>query len=100
MTVAEVVPYVSPAADLMAPPWLAGLFHWRNMQVPLVIYEIFNNKAFAGPQFQSRIAVINNTGESATRLPFIAFVSQGIPRLIRVKSEEIIERKEAIGPRR
>lgn len=97
--VAEVVPYSAPVADFDAPDWILGSFYWRDQQVPVISYEILNQKKYAGPSFRSRVAVLNNTGLDARRLPFIAIITQGVPRLARVRQDSISERENSLmGP--
>lgn len=93
VTVAEMVPYDDPAPQIDSPDWFLGYFSWRNITVPLLSYELINGETKAVPGSNSRIAVLNNTGMSEN-LPFIAIVTQGIPRLARVNAEEINEVNE------
>lgn len=88
VSVAEMVPYAAPETIEQAPDWLLGFFHWREMKVPLLSFEILSGESRPDIQSQSRIAVFNNTGVSDT-LPFIAIPTQGIPRLVRVSEEDI-----------
>lgn len=88
VSVAEMVPYAAPVPVDHAPDWLLGLFHWREIQVPLLSFEVLSGEGRPELLPQSRIAVFNNTGVSDS-LPFIAIPTQGIPRLVRVSEEDI-----------
>ncbi len=83
VTVAEMVPYSQPQAVAGAPEWLLGSFNWRNTEVPLLAFEVLNGAPAPVPGETSRIAVLNNTGVSE-ELPFIALLTSGIPRLLRI----------------
>jgi chemosensory pili system protein ChpC len=92
VSVAEIVPItqVSPVSN--APAWYLGDCIWREQKVPLLSFEVLNGDTKAGVSSRARFAVLNSTGVSDD-LPFIAIVTQGIPRLARVNEEEIRERE-------
>tara|TARA_B100000809_G_C15140282_1_gene532884 strand:- start:4384 stop:4863 length:480 start_codon:yes stop_codon:yes gene_type:complete len=87
-SVAEIVPFsaVSRVAD--SPDWLLGNYHWRELKVPLISFEQINGEGRPDLHSRCRVAVLNNTGQSDS-LPFIAIITQGIPRLARVTEDEI-----------
>lgn len=91
VSVAEIVPItqVAPVSD--APDWYLGDCLWREQKVPLLSFELLNDDPKGGTSSRARIAVLNSTGVSDD-LPFIAIVTQGLPRLARVSEEEIRER--------
>ncbi len=92
VSVAEIVPIsqVSPVEG--APDWYLGTCIWREQKVPVLSYEALNGEPKAGFSSRARFAVLNSTGIS-DELPFIAIVTQGLPRLARVNEEEIRERE-------
>lgn len=94
VTVAEIVPVsqVIPVAD--APAWYLGNCSWREQTIPLLSFEVMNNEDKPGVASRSRFAVLNTTGVNES-LPFIAILTQGLPRLARVTEEEITEREDA-----
>jgi chemosensory pili system protein ChpC len=53
-----------------------------------------NGENKPGVSSRSRFAVLNTTGVNES-LPFIAILTQGLPRLARVTEEEITEREDA-----
>lgn len=99
-SVAEIIEYTEPVPIPEAPVWLAGHILWRGQQVPLIHAEAMdgndNNLIHEG----GRIAVTNGVGEHHQTQPFIAFVTLGLPRLVKVKGEEITasERSEEHKP--
>lgn len=94
VTVAEIVPVsqVIPVQD--APAWYLGNCSWREQTIPLLSFEVMNGEEKPGVVTRSRFAVINTTGQHDA-LPFIAILTQGLPRLARVTEEEITEREDA-----
>ena len=87
-SVAEIVPFTAVSRVADAPDWLLGNYHWREQQVPLISFEQLNGENRPDLHSRCRVAVLNNTGQS-DGLPFIAIMTQGIPRLARVTEEEI-----------
>ena len=94
VSVAEMVPFtsVSPVKD--SPRWLLGNYHWRERSLPLISFEEINGDTRPDLQSQCRVAVLNNTGVSE-KLPFVAIMTQGIPRMTRVSENELQPLKEA-----
>ena len=90
VTVAEMIPYVDPMRNADAPDWYLGDVGWRELQVPLISFEVINGEAKPNYDNRCRIAVLNNTGVDEN-LPFLGLATQGIPRLSRVKADEIQE---------
>lgn len=93
VTVAEIVPVsqVIPVED--APAWYLGNCSWREQTIPLLSFEVMNGEDKPGVASRSRFAVLNTTGVNES-LPFIAILTQGLPRLARVTEEEITERED------
>ena len=90
VTVAEMVSYQEPLHNPQAPDWYLGDVGWREQQVPLVSFEVINGEPKPSYNNRCRIAILNNTGVDE-KLPFLALATQGIPRLSRVKADEIQE---------
>lgn len=94
VSVAEIVPISQVTHVSGAPEWYLGNCVWREQQVPLISFESINGEAKAGTTNRTRFAVLNSTGLSEN-LPFLAIVTQGLPRLARVSEEEISEREDS-----
>lgn len=77
-----------------SPDWLLGLYSWRGMYIPVISIESINQKPSPPLNPLGRIAVINAT-DIDENVPFIAIHTQGIPRLITVEDEDIVENKES-----
>jgi chemosensory pili system protein ChpC len=94
VTVAEIIPS-SPVQSIdNAPLWYLGNFQWRELTVPLLSLEALNGEATPGINTRARFAVLNTTGLH-NDLPFIAILTQGLPRLARVTEDEISAREDA-----
>ena len=90
VTVAEMIPYQEPLRDPDAPDWHLGEVVWREQQVPLLSFEVLCGEIKPNYNSRCRIAILNNTGVDE-KLPFLAIAVQGIPRLARIKADEIQE---------
>lgn len=93
VTVAEIVPVSQVTPVLRAPDWYLGNCRWREQTVPLLAYEVLNGDEKPFVNARSRFAVLNTTGIHDA-LPFIAILTQGLPRLARVTQDEISERED------
>jgi chemosensory pili system protein ChpC len=88
VTVAEIIPYRIPTAISDHASWLLGQMEWRNINIPVLSYEILNGASI--PPFEgARLAVVNGTGANRT-IPFYAILIQGIPKLTHVKEDDIV----------
>ncbi len=85
--VAEIVDYQDPVPIEGAPPWMRGIHMWRGLEVPVVSYEMLNGRPASQVQ-PERIVVLNGVG-GKPELPFLGFLAEGIPRLVRIHSDEI-----------
>lgn len=90
-TVAEVISYSTPQPVKHAPVWLLGRIAWRGWRVPLVSFTHLTGSVSgdAEPESSVRVAVLKALGGNA-KLPFIAVLTQGFPRLTTLNAELII----------
>jgi chemosensory pili system protein ChpC len=72
------------------PHYFLGDISWRGIDVPLLSFEEVNGGSRPPKNTEVRIAVLNNVGTDAKKLPFVAILTQGLPRLVKV-SEDIIQ---------
>lgn len=98
VSVAEVIPWREPVREEDVPTWYLGRIQWRSVDVPVVSFEAINDEPFATQGRNRRIAILNNvTGDP--NLPFCGIVTEGLPRLMRVMSDEIVEDTDSLrGP--
>ncbi len=89
-TVAEVVGYSEPEPVAGAPEWLLGTFLWRGWQVPVISYAALTEQAEAESTSGARLCItksmINNE-----RMPYIAILAQGFPRLTTITEDNLTE---------
>ncbi|TAL89579.1 MAG: chemotaxis protein CheW [Rhodanobacter sp.] len=88
-TIAEVITLSTPAPVAGAPPWLLGRIAWRGWRVPLVSFTRLAGSIEADIELTVRVAVLKALGGDP-RLPFIAVLTQGFPRLTTLNAELII----------
>jgi len=90
VAVAEMAPMRPVGSVANAPKWLLGFYEWRGARVPVLSFESINGGPLTPLNPQGRMAVLNNTGVN-DKLPFVAVPTQGIPRMVRVNEEDIVE---------
>ena len=88
-TVAEVITLPTPEAVEGAPEWLLGRIAWRGWRVPLVSFTKLAGAPEGDAELAVRVAVLKALGGNA-KLPFVAVVTQGFPRLTTLNAELII----------
>jgi len=88
-TVAEVITQTKPEPVADAPQWLLGRIAWRGWRVPLVSFTKLAGTEEGDADLSVRVAVLKALGGNP-KLPFIAVLTQGFPRLITLNAELII----------
>jgi chemosensory pili system protein ChpC len=88
-TVAEVITYSIPEKIPNAPEWLLGRLRWRGWRIPLFSFAILTGLTHEEGQLGVRVAVLKALGGHA-KMPFIAMLTQGFPRLTTLSQELII----------
>ncbi|MGB0135534.1 chemotaxis protein CheW [Dokdonella sp.] len=88
-TVAEVITYTAPEAIEGAPAWLLGRLGWRGWRLPLFSLPMLAGHASEEDTRNARVTVLKGLGGSS-KMPFIAMLAQGFPRLTTITSELLI----------
>jgi chemosensory pili system protein ChpC len=88
-TISEVITLSTPEPVEHAPAWLLGRIAWRGWRVPLVSFATLTGIDPATESGNSRVAVLKALGGNP-KLPFIAVVTQGFPRLTTLNAELIL----------
>jgi chemosensory pili system protein ChpC len=88
-TVAEVITLPTPEPVAGAPEWLLGRIAWRGWRIPLLSFTTLAGAEEGDGELASRVAVLKALGGNP-KLPFIAVVTQGFPRLTTLNAELII----------
>jgi chemosensory pili system protein ChpC len=94
--VAEVIGLRQPERSASSgPQWLLGWLSWRDVEVPLISFEAMNEASQPQIGQDARIVVLNTiSGKNR----FYAMVIQGIPRTVKVESEDLVEEPVDTGP--
>ncbi|MFC5740229.1 chemotaxis protein CheW [Dyella tabacisoli] len=88
-TVAEVITLPTPEPVEGAPEWLLGRIAWRGWRVPLLSFTKLAGATEDDTGLSMRVAVLKALGGNP-KLPFIAVITQGFPRLTTLNAELII----------
>ncbi|HEV2539070.1 MAG TPA: chemotaxis protein CheW [Frateuria sp.] len=88
-TVAEVITLPTPEPVEGAAEWVLGRIAWRGWRVPLVSFTKLAGAPEGDADLAVRVAVLKALGGNA-KLPFVAVVTQGFPRLTTLNAELII----------
>ncbi|MGO4702709.1 chemotaxis protein CheW [Dyella sp. 2RAB6] len=88
-TVAEVITLPTSEPVENGPEWLLGRIAWRGWRVPLVSFTKLAGAEEGDPTLAKRVAVLKALGGNP-KLPFVAVVTQGFPRLTTLNAELII----------
>ncbi|MGY3040144.1 chemosensory pili system protein ChpC [Rhodanobacter sp. TND4EL1] len=87
--IAEVITQSPPEPLAGAPAWLLGRIQWRGWRVPLVSFTELAGTEAGDAGLSVRVAVLKALGGNP-KLPFIAILTQGFPRLTTLNAELII----------
>lgn len=87
--IAEVITQSPPEPLAGAPDWLLGRIQWRGWRVPLVSFTELAGTEAGDADLSVRVAVLKALGGNP-KLPFIAILTQGFPRLTTLNAELII----------
>lgn len=88
--VAEVIGFLKPEPIEDSPNWFLGRITWRDRLVPLISFGMasISGEVTTERQKGDRIAILNTMNGNA-EVPYIGIVSQGIPRLSVLRSEDV-----------
>ncbi|WP_024891326.1 chemotaxis protein CheW [Luteimonas huabeiensis] len=88
-TISEVLSYADPEPVDGAPDWLLGRIAWRGWSLPLVAFaRMAGLAADERGGLGSKVAVMKNL-RAGDRLPYIALLTQGFPRLVNVSARTL-----------
>ena len=97
-TVAEVVTYTAPERQDNAPDWLLGMVTWRGWRLPLFSFSRIAGIGHEDNFSNTKIAVLKALGGDP-KLPFMAVLTQGFPRLATVTPESLVPTDDDDGHR-
>lgn len=85
LAVAEIVPFDAPVPVAGKPAWFLGQMLWRGVRIPVISLALLRGDDEELPP-EVRIAVFNGLDG---KLPFYGIISHGIPRLVRVRAQDL-----------
>ncbi|HVJ63490.1 MAG TPA: chemotaxis protein CheW [Tahibacter sp.] len=88
-TVAEVITFANLEKIPNAPEWLLGRLSWRGWRLPLFSFSILAGLTHEEGSTGARVAVLKALSGQA-KMPFIAMLTQGFPRLTTISQELLI----------
>lgn len=95
VSVAEIVPWRRVKNWEGAPEWCLGVLGWRGETLPVIQFEALNGRsADAGA---GRCLLIMNRARVANGLPFYGLVAEGLPRLIHLTGEDLVNQHVKLG---
>lgn len=91
--VAEIAEYETPVPTPHAPNWMQGMLMWRGSSIPVISFEqlLGNDEQVRGSHL--RMAIFNSFSGNRN-LPFYAIELQGIPQIINVREEDLVQREQ------
>jgi chemosensory pili system protein ChpC len=89
-SVAEVVAYDEPAPVEQGPGWMLGNVLWHGWQVPVVSFGVLCEKQEREPVDQAKLCITKSLVHN-DRLPYIALLAQGFPRLVTITESALTE---------
>lgn len=99
-TVAEVITMPEPDKVENAPDWLLGRIPWRGWRLPLFSFSVLSGLAAQEQSETARVSVLKALGDHP-RLPFMAMLAQGFPRLTTLNADIVVARdigEQALPP--
>lgn len=89
-TTAEVITFSPPEPVEGAPPWLLGRLRWRGWRLPLISFSRLAGWSDEEEgELGAKVAVLKGLS-SHPKMPYIALLTQGFPRLTTVSQSELI----------
>lgn len=88
-TVAEVITFASAEPVDNAPHWILGRIGWRGWRLPLYSFSMLAGLADQEGQINAKVAVLKALG-GHSRMPFVALLTQGFPRLTTITPDVLI----------
>jgi chemosensory pili system protein ChpC len=88
-SVSEIITAATPEPVDNAPQWLLGRVRWRGWRVPLFSFAVLAGIAPREGQLNAKVTVLKALGRNP-RMPFIAMMCLGFPRLTTITPEVLI----------
>ena len=96
--VSEVITLSTPDRVANAPDWLLGRVNWRGWRLPLISFSLLAGFALDERATGGRVCVMKAL-HGYPKLPFIAMLAQGFPRLTTVSIDSLVQTGSALSNR-
>jgi len=94
--VSEIITAATPEPVADAPPWLLGRVRWRGWRVPLVSFSVLSGIAERDGALNAKVTVLKSLTVQP-RMPYIALLCLGFPRLTTVSPDMLVPNGEGEG---
>ncbi len=91
--VSEVITYGNPQPIEGAPNWALGTIPWRGWRIPLFSFAQMTGRASEEPLAGAKVPILKAFG-GVHRMPYMALLAQGFPRLTAVSMENLTQDDE------
>ncbi|TVP55712.1 MAG: chemotaxis protein CheW [Halomonadaceae bacterium] len=102
VAIAEIVDRPDKAADDSRQEGVNGFCDWRGLRLPMVSYESANqlpaDDRVINEQGRGRLLILNTISDSHDQLPFLALLTQGIPRQAKIAATQLAPLEGETGP--
>ncbi len=88
-TISEVITFSNPKPLEDVPEWIYGLIEWRGWNVPLFSFAQLSGRSAKESTDGAKIAIVKALG-GHQKMPYVAVLTQGFPRLITLTDENIL----------
>jgi len=95
-SVAEVISYSEPDPVTDAPDWLLGTFVWRGWQVPAISFTTLSGDSPNENTSGARLCILKALSDHG-KMPYLAILAQGFPRLTTVTETNLVEEETEAG---
>jgi chemosensory pili system protein ChpC len=94
--VSEIITAATPEPIENAPGWLQGRVRWRGWRVPLFSFSLLTGLTQKEGSLNAKVTVLKALGRNP-RMPFVAMMCLGFPRLTTLSADIIIPTGEPGG---
>lgn len=94
--VSEVITLSTPDRVQGAPDWLLGRVNWRGWRLPLISFSLMAGMALDERATGGRVCVMKALS-GYPRMPFIALLAQGFPRLTTISLDQLVPLGDSFG---
>jgi len=87
--IAEVIRFTASPVDEPHAPWLYGMTHWSDQDIPVISFETMCGYKAPEPSGRTRVVVFRPLG-GAPGCPSYGILSEGFPHMVKLNREVVI----------